>query len=256
MEQRAARDPDSVCKNCGCKPTCEAHIIPASFLSFAKKGNNHLVTLGLSGSKKAKRQKGLADYNILCINCDQIIGKFDKYAIEFCRGFIAPKDYKNYECIPLPNLDANKIRRFAISVIWRASISQLSDMGNVKLGPFEDKARDLIFGDEDLDQCNSLHIQISFLTDEHGLASQMVTYPIRCRNENGVCFIFLAGGFQFLVRFGSKPIASEKHLQFAKILAIRSDQQPQGVKYPFDEAGEFEIVRLAAAEDVRRKQLK
>jgi hypothetical protein len=105
------------CVVCNAGKTCEAHIIPQAFPREILKANNHVLQLGETGSRKAKRQLGFADKNILCSNCDGVIGDADKYAIEFARNFFIPAGTRDYSVVPLPELDCDKIRKFALSVV-------------------------------------------------------------------------------------------------------------------------------------------
>jgi hypothetical protein len=252
--QNSGKATGSICVVCLENPTCEAHIIPRAFVREIKKSNNHVLQLGVTGSRKAKRPMGLADYNILCSECDGIIGQVDKYAIEFTRNFQVRAGLNPYSIIKFEGMETDKIRIFALSVVWKSSVSSLEFFNHINLGPYEMLARGLIFDGHDLDGCTNLHVQINALTSTPGDASSFISYPLRARNENGPYFIFSAGGFQFLVRFGSRPFFSGQQLQWANQLAIRSDQTPIGVVYPFEESGEFETVKLARNADLVRKR--
>jgi hypothetical protein len=240
------------CVVCAAPETCEAHIIPKAFAREIVDSNNHVLQLGETGSRKAKRQLGLADKNILCSGCDGIIGDADKYAIEFARRFLIPTGARDYSVVPLPELDCDKIRKFAVSVVWKASISTLPSFADIGLGPYELMAQSLIFDGKNIDEYAQLHVQINALHLPKGDASSFITYPIRVRNENGPYFIFVAGGFQFLVRFGNRPFVNGKNQIFSRMLAIRSDGSPMAVVYPFAESGEFEIVKMVRKADLDR----
>jgi hypothetical protein len=242
----------STCIRCKASPTCEAHIIPQAFAREIRRTNNHILQLNDSGTKKAKRPLGIADHNILCSTCDGTIGNADKYAIEFVRNFKIPPGSTPYSTIPLDGLQTDIMRIFALSVVWKASVSSLDWFDGIDLGPYERTARGLIFDGHGLDLCTKLHVQINVLTSSAGDVSSFMTYPIRVRNENGPYFIFLAGGFQFLVRFGNRPFITGIQQPIANSLAIRSDQKPFAVLYPFEDAGEFEIVKMAQNADLAR----
>jgi hypothetical protein len=113
-------------------------------------------------------------------------------------------------------------------------------------------AQSLIFGGKNIDECAQLHVQINALHSPQDDVSSFITYPIRARNENGPYFIFVAGGFQFLVRFGKRPFVNGKNQVFSKRLAIRSDRSPMALVYPFAESGEFEIVKMVRKADLDR----
>jgi hypothetical protein len=236
---------EPACQNCGANPTIDAHIIPAAFFRYAREGNNHLVAPGSRGAPRAKTQLGLFDREILCSPCDGAIGNLDKYAIEYCKGFKISRIYQAYQIIKFENLDVDRIKRFAVAVILRAAISKLDQFSATRLDSYEEIAKQIVFGRLLPDNCNTLHVQINLLTHESEPVTSFVTYPVLCRNENGPYHIFLAGGFQFLVRFGARPFVTGRHRVIADKLALHSSKPPIGVVYPFVDAGEFEIARLS-----------
>lgn len=101
--------------------------------------------------KYTYKQNGGYDSNILCGDCDNhILGEFDKegYRVLF-NDFnkyqyvqIYPQ-YKIYQ-IDSNNFDYKKLRKFFISILWRASISQLEEWSNINLGGYEKKALDIL----------------------------------------------------------------------------------------------------------------
>ena len=94
---------------------------------------------------------GTYDTRILCAECDNEIGKLDDYAKDVLfdlKGvFVEEFNDPSFQSKPL-NLyrlkdkqGYNKLNRFFVSVLWRASISMHEDFAIFKLGPYEDIAK-------------------------------------------------------------------------------------------------------------------
>lgn len=90
------------------------------------------------GVHPKKRPDGPYDENILCAKCDGIIGIYDGYAKNLLIDNLA--QYRNpknpFYLIPKGDIDYLKLKKFFISLIWRASISNSSLFEQVSLGPY------------------------------------------------------------------------------------------------------------------------
>ncbi len=89
-----------------------------------------------------KRPIGLYDQSILCATCDQIIGNYDDYAKTILIDQISLYKHSKNPCYIIPSNKINyiKLKKFFISLIWRASISKRAEYARVSLGPYEDIA--------------------------------------------------------------------------------------------------------------------
>ena len=139
------------CKYCGIeKELCGAHIIPKAFyhihdhsyIGLSSKGSIDLVHF----------QSGLKDYNILCSECDRLLGKYDQYAADILKNKLLnhpmlPKEYSHKKVqlylLTKNDFDYLKLRKFFISLVWRASISKIC---NVSLGQYENIALEILKG--------------------------------------------------------------------------------------------------------------
>lgn len=66
----------------------------------------------------------------MCKECDgNIIGKYDKYAIEVIRDkrYIYKEEYSN--CLTWDNLDYDKFKLFHLSILWRVDLSEKNARG-------------------------------------------------------------------------------------------------------------------------------
>lgn len=142
----------TICKFCGKeKKLIKAHIIPRNFY-LARKNDKYLCINSKTGEYTYQQQGGY-DSNILCGDCDNnILGEFDKEGYRVLFGDfnkyqyvqIHPK-YKIYQ-LDNSNFDYAKLRKFFISILWRASISQLEEWSNINLGGYEKKALEILKG--------------------------------------------------------------------------------------------------------------
>lgn len=140
-----------ICKYCGKqKKLCQAHIMPKSFYNL--KSNSYF---GISIDGKidlTKCQHGLTDSNILCSECDGIIGEYDKYAKQLIITNIRNNQNTNFKTIQngkiyyfsKTDFDYFKLHKFFISLSWRASISQKTSFS---LGKYEDIALKIMKGE-------------------------------------------------------------------------------------------------------------
>lgn len=139
------------CKGCGeNKKLRNAHIIPESFWIGLRDGNTppRLMT-DKEGEYPRKSPIGVYDENILCCDCEKRFQVIDDYA----QGLLI-KDESNQEVLKYNgNVAGYKIKRydytllklFFVSILWRASVSGHDFYNKIELGPFEDKAKQLIW---------------------------------------------------------------------------------------------------------------
>lgn len=132
---------DGVCKYCGMdKKLIDAHIIPKGFLGNLNEQKFLEVSTEYSYTKK--RPKGPYDQKILCSECDASIGIYDGYAKKLLIDDIdLYRDAKHpFYCIPKHSYDYQTLKRFFISLVWRADISDAAMFNPVSLGSYSDVA--------------------------------------------------------------------------------------------------------------------
>ena len=79
----------AVCMICGDGPTVRSHLFPRSFGHMIRNGASDVLIGSLREAGKRISKGAPFDEHILCAEHDGLIGKFDKFAVEFCRGFDA-----------------------------------------------------------------------------------------------------------------------------------------------------------------------
>jgi len=142
-----------VCKLCNkFKQLIEAHIIPRSFYELHSRVYMDKYNYPL------KRPIGTYDTNILCKECDNLIAnKFDTIAKEVlidkkhCIKDTLKDCYSNEKINFMRLSDQSyyeRITKFFISVLWRASISSQKDFEDFTLNWYEDIAKKMILDDQ------------------------------------------------------------------------------------------------------------
>ena len=147
----------NICRFCGQeKKLIKAHIIPKKFYLGIKK--DKCLCINSKTGEYIIQQQGGYDSNILCGDCDNhILGEFDKEGYRILLGDFSKYKYMQlhpqYRIYQLDNteFDYNKLRKFFISILWRASISKLEEWSNINLGGYEKKAFEILKGKREYD---------------------------------------------------------------------------------------------------------
>ena len=147
-----------ICKFCGQEEKLiKAHIIPKKFYLGLSK--DKYLCINSKVGKYSIQQQGGYDSNILCADCDNhILGEFDKEGYRILFGDFSKykhvQVYPQYKIYQLDNteFDYAKLRKFFISILWRASISKLEEWSNINLGGYEKKALEILKGRREHDK--------------------------------------------------------------------------------------------------------
>ena len=211
---------EGICKYCNqYKKLCKAHIIPKAFYNIEETPYIGLSKNGIVDCKYS--QNGLKDDNILCSECDAILGNYDKYGAEIlknkaCKNLIA--ENKNNERLYKLTKDAfdyTKLRKFFISVVWRASISKLC---NVSLGKYEDTALKII-KNEIKDDSNLFYPLIIHRPKDYKLKDIAYISEKRILNQKAILIAF--PDYQISVITNCRPINNSNLL---KLFLMNSEQ--------------------------------
>ena len=129
------------------KHLIEAHIVPkwAYKLSGRDKQNRHVLH-NASKPYPIKSPIGVYDKNILCGECDRQIGEYDEYGKDILTKTIPNHKREGFFEITDADYDYPRLKKFFISILWRASISSQEAYNKVQLGPYEETAKEIIQG--------------------------------------------------------------------------------------------------------------
>jgi len=196
------------CKLCGDnkKLLKKSHIVPEFMYQdlFDEKHRIHEVLLKPENQLKGKtRQSGGYDKNILCGNCDnKILGRLESYAslvlyggIELTIEYSTAKNKSTY--ISVKEIDYQKFKLFLLSILWRASISNLPIFRNVILGQHEQVIRGKILSNN---PGSSVEYPCAIFTHLHNpeIPNQIIAEPGCLINGEQQIYAFLISGNLFI----------------------------------------------------------
>jgi hypothetical protein len=155
---------ETICRLCRTPQTLvKSHIIPQFLYKTIFDGaNTHQVVEGNDALYKRRLRTGIYDSGILCKACDEgILGSLDHYGANVWNGYhsldLGIKDYVD-EYDPrvkwrqADKVDAERFKKFLLSILWRASITSSDFFINVDLGDKHTEAiRLLLLGDKAAD---------------------------------------------------------------------------------------------------------
>lgn len=130
-----------------------SHIVPVAFLPKAEDKSRILLTAGGDGSHR-KLAKGIWDEHILCDRCEhEVLGKYDQYAVRVWRDRERATWWTGRDGLRLAvfrGINRKLLRGFLASILWRYSVSEVEECGNVEIGKtYEERiARDLLHDGE------------------------------------------------------------------------------------------------------------
>jgi len=194
---------------CTSTDLCKAHIVPRGFAKDVQRDNATNLRLSADGSRRAKPPLGDYDTEILCADCDRLLGQLDQYALE---------TFKRFDDVPrrvgrmilLPDVDGDRIARFVLSVLWRASISRREPYTKISLGPFEDRAAHASFGRTSLTDFPEYELLAFRYHSNDGFdPRRFYSAPTHSRSE-GVNTISIAlAGIRLVAKIDKRPLHPE-----------------------------------------------
>jgi len=126
----------------------ESHIIPRAIIKLIRDEGLDKRFYKLHNKLTKTIQDGPKEY-LLCSDCEQKIGRYERYFIEavhFSKHGIEIKHNRQFALIE--NLDYRKIKLFFLSLLWRMSISSLPEFENVRIGDNEETIRKMLVREE------------------------------------------------------------------------------------------------------------
>ncbi|MEK8032791.1 hypothetical protein AACH06_18375 [Ideonella sp. DXS29W] len=126
-------------------------MIPEAFWRDLREDQQTLLMVS-SSSWPINSRVGVYDSGILCADCEQRLNMADTYGAEtlltkFSSRFHEYRDQARglvgYEAV---DVDRDLLLQFLVSVLWRASVSSHDFFRRVELGPWEDRAKEVTFG--------------------------------------------------------------------------------------------------------------
>lgn len=234
--------------NCSNTDLVDAHIIPKGFGRIIR-GPGRNIVMSLQDVRDAQPPLGEFDRNILCAACDNKLGYFDDYAIEVCRKFETKRIRSPHRSFEYRNFEGERFTKFVLAVLWRASISKRDNFEEISLGPYEDQARDVLFGAAPLAQFKPFQVIVQRYTSPHlnmkGIYSLPKRAPFTDLNLN--TYGFMLSGFRILAKVDSRPLPAG-----FKPFITNVTQTLRGLFVEFEKTPEFERVKDAAVNHLIR----
>lgn len=185
---------EGVCRYCKCrKKLCKAHITPECF--YVKKKDEPFLQIQADDFVK-RLPIGYYDDSIICRECDNTFSEDENYASKIFKDDYL-QAYKNGGKYIL-NKQAfayNKIRRFVLSMLWKASVSSSNGCSCVNLGDYEDVVLRILKGEE-ADNADLFKIFIVKFKEKE---MNGVVAIKKSRVGGNITYAFICRGFVFYV---------------------------------------------------------
>jgi hypothetical protein len=205
-------DMRSQCQGHGCTAAhlIRAHLTPQSFARWVQgdSGPNILV----SPSRYTKRlPHGLFDPDILCETCDGFLNtQYDDPAFELLKTI----DLRLSE-LPAPiaadayfehrGANCTLLCGFVLSILWRYSISRLPDTSHVNLGPYQGRAREVLWGAKTLADFPEFQVICQRYAPGPVETRKMYSSPVDMRGPEFFSYGFSIIGFHFIAKVDRRP---------------------------------------------------
>lgn len=138
-------------------------------------------------------QKGLREY-LLCENCESKFSKYERYMSQsyyYKKNITYSEDDKVFIA---ENVDYKLMKLFQLSILWRASVSDLEIFDNVNLGPHEEKIRIMLLNETPGNDYEYGCIQFAIIEDDSKLSQGLIMHPIHFREKSTSHYRFTFGG--------------------------------------------------------------
>ncbi len=175
----------------------KSHIIPEFIYSSLYDEKHRFHEISDDVKKKNKMpQKGIRE-KLLCSECEQHLSRYERYASLVLNGGFSLTVRNEGRLVHLGNIDYQKFKLFALSILWRAGVSDLSVFSQVKLGPHEEKLRIMILNDNPGTEHQYPFI-LSPIVHENEVQEALIVAPTWTRLENHYAYRFVFGGIAWV----------------------------------------------------------
>jgi hypothetical protein len=217
-------------------------------------GSKHNIQISSDSAKPS--QHGVYDPRILCAECDGKLGALDDIALDVCRNFAIRHIPLGDDCFEMPNVDGNAICKFVLAVLWRGSISSRPECEDIGLGPYENRARDVLFGSCALSQLWEFELLILRLRENAKFQSRLIyTFPTPDKSTGVNRWGFVAGGFRFVCKMDKRPWSGLPQ-EYLKLAVVNGKDRLFGMFADFEETAEHRGALFSKRADLARRASK
>lgn len=178
-------------------PLKKSHIIPEFLYSSLYDEKHRFHKLSIDENKKnTLPQKGVREL-LLCGDCEQRLSKYERYSSLILNGGIELIIKREGRLFHLEGVQYNSFKLFALSILWRASVSNLEMFSQVTLGPHEEVLRKMILNGEPGEECDYPFI-LSPVIHEGVVQEDLIVQPTRTRLAGHNAYRFVFGGIAWV----------------------------------------------------------
>jgi hypothetical protein len=204
----------SICRLCGKDgELVDSHIIPKAFHRDLKGGSDGApIIIGTNPLAFPKRNPGgIYEEDLLCRPCEERFGPWDDYGAQcliqnYARD-VQPLNFNGEElAYKFPTWDEERLRMFALSLLWRAAVTTNETFSAVTLGPHLARLTERILAGDpgSADDFSVMLVRWSTMATHESLRKiQMSPYPVKLLGINEVKMFM--GGFVIHVKVDKRP---------------------------------------------------
>lgn len=224
-----------VCKLCHNQNKLQnSHIIPEFCFSPLYDDLHRFHVLSADRFKKNKlAQKGLRE-KLLCRDCEQIFARWEKYAASAMAGKASIKLRNHAQHFSLSGIKYKPFKLYALSILWRCSVSNDPFCSMVSLGPHEEKLRNMLIN-EDPGPEDIYPFCIIFTSYKGQDTSDIIINPAQVRFGGARCYRFLFAGAAWIFHVDAR----QPNPHFKKTM-LKADGSLIALKIDLHELGWYE----------------
>ncbi|MFT6908212.1 MAG: hypothetical protein ACJAS1_004906 [Oleiphilaceae bacterium] len=179
------------------KDLMKSHIIPEFIYKslYDEKHRFHEISAD-KNKKNGLLQKGVREH-LLCNDCEHHFSKYETYASLVLNGGYSLKVRNEGRLIHLEGVEYSKFKLFALSILWRAGVSNLGLFSQVKLGLHEEILRKMLLNNDPGEE----HIYpfiLSPIVQENSVQEALIVQPTWTRLGNHYAYRFVFGGMAWV----------------------------------------------------------
>ncbi|MCP4492634.1 MAG: hypothetical protein GY820_35800 [Gammaproteobacteria bacterium] len=152
-------------------------------------------------------QKGIRE-RLLCGECEQLLSKNERYASLVLNGGYWLEVRNEGRLVHLKGIEYSKFKLFALSILWRAGVSNLPVFDQVNLGPHEEKLREMVLNDDPGEEGNYPFI-MSPIVHEKEVQEALIVKPTWTRLGDHYSYRFVFGGIAWVFVVSSHKVPQE-----------------------------------------------
>ncbi|MHC4662839.1 MAG: hypothetical protein ACYS8W_14245 [Planctomycetota bacterium] len=197
-----------LCKN-DFEKLCKSHIASKLFYRKLLKAANYKMSTLKKFAKRDKiirvtQQDGVKDNAILCEECEGVLSKIEthcaNYALPKIYDHISGKKHKIPSVTEITGINYMKFKLLILSVLWRASVSNLPEFREVSLGEtHENNIREIILTNRELEITEYGIIIFEVISFGPDWEYFVDAFPHKGKVKGHNCYQLILGGIKYFV---------------------------------------------------------